>query len=53
MHSQDHLKYWRVVRYFIKKKYNLTTSDLEMLLFLKLKVGSKKLSRVQRTTKLG
>ena len=35
MHSQDYLKYWRVVRYFIKKKYNLTTSDLEMLLFLK------------------
>ena len=35
MQSQDYLKYWRVVRYFIKKKYNLTTSDLEMLLFLK------------------
>ena len=35
MQSQDYLKYWRVVRYFIKRKYNLTTSDLEMLLFLK------------------
>ncbi len=32
---EDYLKYWRVVRYFIKTKYNLTTSDLEMILFLK------------------
>tara|TARA_R110000803_G_scaffold80198_3_gene145951 strand:- start:3633 stop:4106 length:474 start_codon:yes stop_codon:yes gene_type:complete len=30
----DYLKYWRVIRYFIKAKYGLTTADLEMLLFL-------------------
>ena len=30
----DCLKYWRVIRYFIKKKYGLTTADLDMLLFL-------------------
>ena len=30
----DCLKYWRVIRYFIKSKYGLTTSDLDMLLFL-------------------
>jgi len=30
----DCLKYWRVIRYFIKSKYELTTSDLDMLLFL-------------------
>ena len=36
MKSQVHdcLKYWRVIRYFIKAKYGLTTSDLDMLLFL-------------------
>ena len=33
--SEDYLKYWRVIRYFIKAKYNLTTADLDMLLFLK------------------
>mgnify|MGYP003624346569 FL=1 len=31
---KDYLKYWRVVRYFIKSKYGLTTADLDMLLFL-------------------
>ena len=31
---QDYLKYWRVIRYFIKAKYGLTTSDLDILLFL-------------------
>jgi hypothetical protein len=31
---EDYLKYWRVVRYFIKAKYGLTTADLDMLLFL-------------------
>jgi len=31
---QDYLKYWRVVRYFIKAKYGLSQSDLEVLLFL-------------------
>jgi len=30
----DYLKYWRVIRYFIKEKYNLSLSQLEMLLFL-------------------
>ena len=30
----DCLKYWRVIRYFVKQKYGLTTSDLDMLLFL-------------------
>ena len=35
MISEDYLKYWRVVRYYIKKKYNLTTAELELLLFLK------------------
>jgi hypothetical protein len=36
MKSQVHdcLKYWRVIRYFIKAKYGLSTSDLDMLLFL-------------------
>lgn len=28
------LKYWRVVRYYITKKYDLTSPELEMLLFL-------------------
>ena len=30
----DCLKYWRVIRYFIKAKYGLSTADLDMLLFL-------------------
>jgi|TARA_R110002153_G_scaffold145473_2_gene296747 hypothetical protein len=30
----DYLKYWRVIRYFVKAKYGLSTADLEMLLFL-------------------
>ena len=30
----DYLKYWRVIRYFIKAKYSLTQGDLDMLLFL-------------------
>ena len=30
----DCLKYWRVIRYFVKQKYGLTTGDLDMLLFL-------------------
>jgi DNA-binding MarR family transcriptional regulator len=33
--SENYLKYWRVVRYYIKKKYKLTTAELEVLLFLK------------------
>lgn len=30
----DYLKYWRVIRQFIKIKYGITQSDLDMLLFL-------------------
>ena len=33
--DKDYLKYWRVIRYFIKQKYGLTQEDLDMLLFLK------------------
>ena len=32
--SHNYLKYWRVIRYWVKAKYGLTTPDLEMLLFL-------------------
>lgn len=31
---KDYLKYWRVIRHFIKVKYGLTQSDLDMILFL-------------------
>ncbi len=30
----NYLKYWRVVRYWIKSKYGLTTGELDVLLFL-------------------
>ena len=30
----NYLKYWRVVRYWVKAKYGLTTGELDMLLFL-------------------
>jgi len=33
--KSDYLKYWRVVRQFIKVKHKLTQSDLDILLFLK------------------
>ena len=32
--SNNYLKYWRVIRYFILKKYKLTTGELDVLLFL-------------------
>jgi hypothetical protein len=32
--QEDYLKYWRVIRQFVKIKYELTQSDLDMLLFL-------------------
>tara|TARA_R110000772_G_C13067048_1_gene415943 strand:- start:140 stop:574 length:435 start_codon:yes stop_codon:yes gene_type:complete len=32
--QSDYLKYWRVIRYFIKAKYGITTADLDMILFL-------------------
>lgn len=30
----NYLKYWRVVRYWVKAKYGLTTGELDMLFFL-------------------
>ena len=33
--KDDYLKYWRVVKYYVKMKYGLTQGELEMLLFLK------------------
>lgn len=32
--GSDYLKYWRVIRYYMKSKYSLTQSDLDILLFL-------------------
>ena len=32
--NSNYLKYWRVIRYFIKSKYNLTQADLDILIFL-------------------
>ena len=32
--GNDYLKYWRVIRQYIKVKYNLTQSDLDVILFL-------------------
>jgi len=32
--SQDYMKYWRVIRYFILAKYKVSTSDLDVLMFL-------------------
>ena len=32
--NHDYLKYWRVIRYWVKAKYKLGTPELEMLLFL-------------------
>lgn len=31
----NYLKYWKVVKQFVKTKYGISTSDLEMLLFLR------------------
>ena len=30
----DYLKFWRVIRYFVKAKYGLSQSDLDVILFL-------------------
>lgn len=30
----NYLKYWRVIRYYIKNRYKLSDSELDMLLFL-------------------
>ena len=32
--QSDYLKYWRVIRQFIKVKYNLSQGDLDVILFL-------------------
>jgi hypothetical protein len=32
--SVDFMKYWRVIRYYVKAKYGITTADLDVLLFL-------------------
>jgi DNA-binding PadR family transcriptional regulator len=32
--EHDYLKYWRVIRYWTLRKYNLKSQDLDMLLFL-------------------
>ena len=32
--TNDYLKYWRVIKYWAKRKYNISTEDLEMMLFI-------------------
>lgn len=32
--NNNFLKYWRVIRYYVKSKYKITDSEIEMLLFL-------------------
>jgi len=32
--SNDYLKYWRVVRYYIRARHGITSPELEMMLFL-------------------
>jgi hypothetical protein len=32
--KHDYLKYWRVIRYFVKQKYGLSQADLDVILFL-------------------
>ena len=32
--DNNYLKYWRVVRFWVKAKHNLNTPELEMMLFL-------------------
>jgi hypothetical protein len=32
--QRDYMKYWRVIRYFVKRKYKLNTGELDMLFFL-------------------
>lgn len=34
MPDHDYLKYWRVIRFWVKATYQVGTADLEMLLFL-------------------
>tara|TARA_R110000803_G_scaffold37169_3_gene80090 strand:+ start:594 stop:1049 length:456 start_codon:yes stop_codon:yes gene_type:complete len=32
--EHDYLKYWSVVKYWAKRKYDVTTADIEMMMFL-------------------
>ncbi len=32
--NHDYLKYWRVIRYFVKAKYDLSQGELDVILFL-------------------
>lgn len=32
--EHNFLKYWRVVRHYVRKKYNITAAELDMLLYL-------------------
>jgi hypothetical protein len=32
--TNDYLKYWRVIRYWVKAKYNLSQADMDILFFL-------------------
>ena len=32
--SHDYMKFWRVIRYWAKAKYKITSPDIDMLLFL-------------------
>lgn len=34
LREYDYLKFWKVIRYFIKAKYKIGQADLDMLLFL-------------------
>jgi len=35
MSSPDYMKYWRVIRYWVKATYGLTEAELDILFFLK------------------
>jgi hypothetical protein len=35
MSSPDYMKYWRVIRYWVKAMYDLTETELDVLFFLK------------------
>tara|TARA_R110002012_G_scaffold125810_1_gene277453 strand:+ start:946 stop:1386 length:441 start_codon:yes stop_codon:yes gene_type:complete len=32
--SHDYMKFWRVIRYWAKAKYSITTPDIDMIMFL-------------------
>jgi hypothetical protein len=32
--KDDFLKYWRVIRFYVKRKYKINTEELDVLLFL-------------------